>query len=180
MGKPLSKALADILKKIGFSICVCCPGSRNKFLLSAFLDEFECLTVFEERSAGFLSLGINKAAGRNRSFVVTTSGTAVAELFPSVIEAYYSKVQYLCITADLPARYRVGGYPQAINQKKIFGMYALFCDVNPIARKKISLVYNCFKPVHWNVSFEETDPVVDKAVVKILDLEKSRSKSDCS
>lgn len=174
MAKPLSKAIADVLKKMGFSICVCCPGSRNKFLLSAFLDEFECVTVFEERSAGFLSLGINKAASSNRSFVVTTSGTAVAELFPSVIEAYYSRAQYLCVTADLPAQYRVGGYPQAINQKKIFGTYAFFCDVNPRPRKKLNFVYSSFKPVHWNVSFEESDPVVNEVVIKILDSEKTR------
>mgnify|MGYP001791688359 CR=1 FL=1 len=56
--------------------------------------------------------------------MVTTSGTAVAELLPAAIEAHYSGTPLILITADRPARYRGTGAPQSIEQEEIFGVSA--------------------------------------------------------
>lgn len=173
----LSESLSILLKHLGFKVCVCCPGSRNKFLLNSFSKHFKCISVFEERSGGYFCLGINKAANNHTAFVCTTSGTAVAELFPSIIEAYYSQVPYLCVTADLPNEYRVGGYPQAINQVKIFGGYAEFFDVSHrssshVLRSRLKRISSLKIPIHLNVSFEETDPEVNWNFEKTVPLQK--------
>jgi len=94
----------------------------------------------DERSAAFFALGRAKLTGRPAA-VVTTSGTAVAELLPAAVEAHYSGTKLIFITADRPARYRGTGAPQAIEQEGIFGVYS---------RGSV---------VHINIEFDE--PLID-------------------
>src|SRR5207302_8310667 len=97
----------------------------------------------DERSAAFFALGRAKLTGRPAA-VVTTSGTAVAELLPAAIEAHYSGTPLILITADRPARYRGTGSPQSIEQEEIFGVYA---------RGSVT---------HINIEFDE--PLIDEEV----------------
>jgi 2-succinyl-5-enolpyruvyl-6-hydroxy-3-cyclohexene-1-carboxylate synthase len=85
--------------------------------------ELRIFSFVDERSAAFFALGRAKLTGRP-TVVITTSGTAVAELLPAAIEAHYSAIPLIFITADRPARYRGTGAPQAIEQMEIFGVYA--------------------------------------------------------
>ena len=62
--------------------------------------------------------------------VVTTSGTAAAELLPACIEAYYQALPLILVTADRPERYRGSGAPQAIEQEGLFGVYAARFDLS--------------------------------------------------
>ena len=78
--------------------------------------------------------------------VVTTSGTAVAELLPAMIEARYQGRPLVAITADRPASYRGSGAPQAINQLGIFGEHAGSGDFGEWDRRS---------PWHLNVELEE-------------------------
>ncbi|HEY0158727.1 MAG TPA: thiamine pyrophosphate-binding protein [Thermoanaerobaculia bacterium] len=126
-------------------VCVC-AGSRNSPLLAVLgSDAHATLYSFvDERSAAFFALGRFKLHG-NPVAVVTTSGTAVAELLPAAIEAYYSGIPLILITADRPARYRGTGAPQSIEQVGIFGVYA-----------ETSLEsWSRTKPLHLNIEFEE-------------------------
>ena len=103
---------------------VVCAGARNLGLVMA-LSELEGIMVwphFEERSAGFYALGRTMDSGRPCA-VVTTSGTAVAELLPAVVEAHYQARPLVLISADRPAHYRGSGAPQVIEQVGIFGNY---------------------------------------------------------
>ena len=105
-------------------VCVA-AGARNAPLVSALLacSGVKIWNFFEERSAAFFALG-RIMADRKPVAVVTTSGTAAAELLPAVIEAHYQNLPLVLVTADRPKRYRGSGAPQAIEQAGLFGVYA--------------------------------------------------------
>lgn len=85
-------------------------------------------THFDERSAAFFALGRIQDMGLPVA-VVTTSGTAAAELLPAVVEAYYQRRPLLLLTADRPAACRGSAAPQAIEQVDLFGIYAPTIDL---------------------------------------------------
>lgn len=105
--------------------CVC-AGSRNSPLLAALstIHDLHLYSFVDERAAAYFALGRAKRDGLPVA-VVTTSGTAVAELLPAAVEAHYSGVPLVLITADRPQRFRGTGAPQAIEQEGIFGVYAM-------------------------------------------------------
>ena len=153
--EPVSEQIAKFLKLQGVKYVVLCSGSRNKFLINAFVNHFKVFDHFDERSAAFFSLGINKYFCALKSIVCMTSGTAVAEAFPAVIEAYYSGTSLLVISADLPGYYPEGFFPQKIDQRKIFGKFAEFSQVDGSTNSK--LILDLSRPNHWNVCYEEDD-----------------------
>lgn len=105
-------------------VCVA-AGARNAPLVAALLasTHLKIWNFFEERSAGFFALG-RILADRRPVAVITTSGTAAAELLPATIEAYYQGLPLFLLTADRPKTYRGSGAPQAIEQNGLFGIYA--------------------------------------------------------
>lgn len=107
-------------------VCVA-AGARNAPLVAALLASrgVKIWHFFEERSAAFFALG-RIMAERQPVAVLTTSGTAAAELLPATIEAHYQGLPLLLLTADRPKSYRGSGAPQAIEQAHLFGVYAQF------------------------------------------------------
>lgn len=131
--------------------CVC-SGSRNAPLLAVLgASEVRLYSFVDERSAAFFALGRVKLTERPVA-VVTTSGTAVAELLPAAIEAFYSGLPLVLITADRPAKYRGSGAPQAIEQETMFGPYAA----------RSSSHWDGMSPLHLNVEFDE--PLIDAPI----------------
>ena len=117
------RLIEDVAKAGAREFCVC-AGSRNSPLLAVLGESsYRLFSFVDERSAAFFALGRSKLHGAPVA-VVTTSGTAVAELLPATIEAFYSGIPLILITADRPARYRGTGAPQSIEQIGIFGPYA--------------------------------------------------------
>jgi len=108
-------------------ICVC-AGRRDAPLIQLLERQrgFEVYSFFEERSAAFFALGSAKRTGCPAA-IVTTSGTAVAELLPAFIEAHYSGYSLIAVTADRPRRLRGTGAPQTIDQLGLFGRYVSAC-----------------------------------------------------
>ena len=121
----LATALVDELARCGVTDAVLSPGSRSAPLAFALADadaagRLRLHVRIDERSAGFLALGLAKASG-TPVVVVTTSGTAAANLHPAVVEASESAVPLLVLTADRPPELRATGASQTIDQVKMFG-----------------------------------------------------------
>ena len=111
--------LAALVRR-GLTDLVLCPGSRSGALAEAagVLERHGLVlrTAVDERSAAFFALGLARATGRAVA-VVTTSGTAVANLLPAVVEADYGAIPLLLITADRPDRLKGCGANQTVNQE---------------------------------------------------------------
>ena len=117
----LAVVLVDELARGGVTDAVLAPGSRSTALAMAFHDDprLRLHVEIDERSAAFLALGLSRATGRPAP-VVVTSGTAVANLHPAVIEADTGHVPLLLLTADRPPELRHTGANQAIDQAGLF------------------------------------------------------------
>ncbi|MDE2662288.1 MAG: 2-succinyl-5-enolpyruvyl-6-hydroxy-3-cyclohexene-1-carboxylic-acid synthase [Gemmatimonadota bacterium] len=120
-----ARALVDGLARRGVSHACIGSGSRSAPLVDALAadDRFILHPHVDERSAAFFALGAGAASGRPAA-VVTTSGTAAANLFPAVVEASRSEVPFLALTADRPAALRGTDANQTIDQRDLFGRYA--------------------------------------------------------
>ena len=116
--------IANIYAQLGIKYICLCPGSRNSALTLAFSShsQFDCTSHIDERSAAYFALGISKKKNLP-TVLISTSGTAIANFFPSIIEANLSKTPMIIITADRPAYLLNTGENQTINQQNIYGNY---------------------------------------------------------
>ncbi|HEX2497838.1 MAG TPA: thiamine pyrophosphate-binding protein, partial [Actinomycetes bacterium] len=103
----LARVLADELIRCGVTEAVVAPGSRSAPLaLALHADPRIRMHVrIDERSAGFVALGLGKMSGRPAA-LVCTSGTAAANLHPAVAEAAHAHVPLVVLTADRPPELR--------------------------------------------------------------------------
>ncbi len=117
-----ARVLVDELVRSGLTDVVLCPGSRSAPFAFAFDAEPRVRLHLhpDERSAAFVALGIAHVTGRPAA-VVVTSGSAVANLHPAVVEADAAGVPLLLLTADRPSELRETGADQTIRQVGIFG-----------------------------------------------------------
>lgn len=118
----LAAGTLAVLHAAGVKTLVLCPGGRNApLVLAAEASQagFGVIRHFEERSAGFFALGRIRRDGAPVA-VLTTSGTAAAELLPAMLEARHSALPLIAVTADRPRRLRGTGAPQTINQLPLF------------------------------------------------------------
>lgn len=120
----LARAVVSALVEAGVSEVVVSPGSRNAplsfaALAAASAGAVRLHTRVDERSAGFLALGLTRSHAR--AAVVCTSGTAVANLHPAVLEAAHAGVPIVVVTADRPGRLRGTDANQTTDQVGIFG-----------------------------------------------------------
>jgi len=122
-----ARAIVDELVKSGIEAVCIAPGSRSTPLTVAFADRDD-VTIFshlDERSAAFFALGRAKRTGTPTP-VLTTSGTATANLHPAVMEADNARVPLLVLTADRPPELRDTGANQTADQEKLYGTAVRF------------------------------------------------------
>lgn len=162
----LARAIVQSCLDAGVENVVISPGSRNAPLSWAFAQAEKAGLVkiqvrIDERDAGFLALGIAKAT-RKPVPVVVTSGSAVANLMPAIVEAFQSAIPVVVLSTDRPASARGKSAPQTINQ---FGMFGTFVKAQLDATSDLvngqeicdvvtSSVEGRPGPVQLNVQFE--------------------------
>lgn len=134
-----------------------CPGGRNSPIVTV-LNQDRSFSFFNEQSAAFFAVGRIKRDNRPVA-VTTTSGTAVAQLLPAVIEAFYMRLPLILVTADRPVTYRGTGAPQSINQAYIFSEYAQYIELDSDSTFS-GLCWDKHMPLHINISFDE--PLIAK------------------
>ncbi|MGF1523463.1 MAG: 2-succinyl-5-enolpyruvyl-6-hydroxy-3-cyclohexene-1-carboxylic-acid synthase [Leptolyngbyaceae cyanobacterium] len=119
-----ASVLVETLVRLGLTTAVVSPGSRSTPLTLALAThpKIDAVPILDERSASFFALGHAKASGQ-ATVLVCTSGTAGANYFPAIIEAYESHVPLLVLTADRPPELRDCASGQTIDQQKLYGRY---------------------------------------------------------
>nr|WP_218868696.1 2-succinyl-5-enolpyruvyl-6-hydroxy-3-cyclohexene-1-carboxylate synthase [Pseudoclavibacter chungangensis] len=152
----------------GLTDIVVCPGSRSQALalVAAELERVGAIRLhvrIDERSAGFFALGLALETGRATA-VVTTSGTAVANLHPAMLEAFHAGVPLVAVTADRPPELLGVGANQATVQPGVFGSRIACVDVAPpsgepaegaSARELGLRVARASEPLHVNIAFRD-------------------------
>ena len=183
-----SLQLLSLLVDIGISHFILCPGSRSAPLAIAAGELFrrgkiKLINSLDERSAGFHALGISTASANN-VVVITTSGTAVANLLPSAVEADRSCINILYITADRPLRLKDCGANQTVNQEEfLLSACNLFLNTNlnglhqtsySEIKNLISLISkeNLIKPgpIQLNIPFEKPLLISNKDRKEVLEI----------
>jgi 2-succinyl-5-enolpyruvyl-6-hydroxy-3-cyclohexene-1-carboxylate synthase len=103
---------------------IICPGSRNAPITMAFArhTKIECYSVVDERSAGFIALGIAQQS-HSPVVLVCTSGSAVVNFYPAIVEAFYQRIPLLIVTADRPPELIDQWDGQTLHQNNIFGKH---------------------------------------------------------
>lgn len=127
LSEVFGKTLIDQLVKQGVTDFILAPGFRSTPLAIAIAEhpEVDVCVHFDERGAAFHALGRAKASGKPAA-VIVTSGTAVGNLMPAVMEASTSQVPLILLTCDRPHELRETGANQTTDQVKLFGDFVRF------------------------------------------------------
>ena len=153
-----ARAVLTALIRAGVREVVIAPGSRNAPLSFAAYDAAQAgllrlHTRIDERSAGFLALGLSKNGAR--AAVICTSGTAAANLHPAALEAAHAGVPLVLVTADRPARLRETGANQTTLQTGLFGPLVPSMDLTEVPDGLERIVGPETGPCHLNVQLDD-------------------------
>lgn len=168
-------ALLLAFRQLGLGRLVLCPGSRSAplaiaaGLLEAEDEGLRLYTAIDERSAAFFALGLSRADGLPAA-VITTSGTAVANLLPAAVEADHGAIPLLLLSADRPQRLKGRGANQTVNQEDFLrcscrwagaGAAEGLAVMTPASLQALAqrawqeAIGHPAGPVHLNLAFEE-------------------------
>ncbi|WP_421380800.1 2-succinyl-5-enolpyruvyl-6-hydroxy-3-cyclohexene-1-carboxylic-acid synthase [Bacillus salacetis] len=134
-------AFIEELHRTGVNKVVISPGSRSTPLAMLFAKHpnIEVFINIDERSAAYFALGLAKSE-KEPVAILCTSGTAAANYYPAVIEARYSRVPLVVLTADRPHELREVGAPQAINQINLFGSHVKWFDEMALPEHNVAMI----------------------------------------
>jgi 2-succinyl-5-enolpyruvyl-6-hydroxy-3-cyclohexene-1-carboxylate synthase len=167
----LLRAFVEELVRAGVREAVVCPGSRSTPLALALSahEGIEVRVLLDERSAGFFALGMARTTGR-AVVLLGTSGTAVVNFAPAVVEASLARVPLVVLTADRPIELRDRGAPQTIDQVRLYGTHVKSSTELPLpddapetlahlrsvaGRAVATALAGPMGPVHLNAPFRE-------------------------
>tara|TARA_B100000902_G_scaffold371570_1_gene397753 strand:- start:125 stop:1750 length:1626 start_codon:yes stop_codon:yes gene_type:complete len=174
----ISNLIVNLLEQLNVSNVCVSPGARNAPMIEALSkSSLKMHSILDERAAGFYALGMAKKTDRPVA-LSCTSGTALANFFPAIIEAYMSETPLIIISADRPVQSIDTGSNQTIYQDNIYGKYSLhFEKINSLLDdldsicNKINVAFHASMgiienkkisskgPVHINIHFD--DPLIN-------------------
>jgi 2-succinyl-5-enolpyruvyl-6-hydroxy-3-cyclohexene-1-carboxylate synthase len=183
--KELAQTIIAACRQFEIQTVVISPGSRNAPLTIGFSnhEDFETLSIVDERCAAFFALGIAQQK-QEPVALVCTSGSALLNYYPAIAEAYYSQIPIVVISADRPSHFIDIGDGQTIRQENVFHNHILFSanlkendfDKNSEKLSKaFSLLHKVKGPIHINAPFDE--PLYE-TVSKMRDFSFKIEKSD--
>lgn len=171
-----AQVIIEELLRCGVGFFAVSPGSRSSLLVCALAEQNHADSIihYDERGAAFYALGYTRATGKP-AVVICTSGTAVANLLPAVVEASIDRLPLILLTADRPSELRNTGANQTITQPGIFSNYPRWeidladsgesVDVAGLLSAIDTAVYKSLRspagPVHINCQFTEPLESVD-------------------
>lgn len=183
------------LARAGVRHAVVCPGSRSTPLAIALASE-ETIRLWmhvDERSAAFFALGMARALGAPVA-LLCSSGTAAANFFPAVIEAFLSRVPLIVLTADRPPELQDIGAAQTIDQVRLYGGHVKWFHELPVPDISADLLRQVrltasravatataapHGPVHLNFPFREPlVPLPGEAMPELADHVAASSRAD--
>ena len=180
------KSIVNLLAKKNIKYACISPGSRNTPLTHVLIKQksIKCISHIDERSSAFFGLGISRKTN-SPAIILTTSGTATANLLPAIVEAYYSMTPLIIITADRPKRLLNTGENQTIDQTNIYSSYirgmldikesnkiSILKKIENIINLSIGNHNNIPGPVHLNIRFDE--PLYDNSK-QLIDINLSKN-----
>lgn len=187
-------AMVSAIAQAGISYCCLGYGSRSTPLVLALLNEPSIQTYhhFDERGLAFHALGYAKAT-KQPTAIVVTSGSAVANLYPAIMEAFEEEIPLLIITADRPSELKCMGSNQTTSQARIFSSHIVwqFDFLPPDSSRSIGkmihlLSYSLSKldhpvagPVHINCMFREPLEYASKENIRNFTIPKYFSPKQC-
>ncbi len=178
------RQLAALLPKFGIRHIVACPGSRNAPIVHtlANTDGLELHAVTDERSAGFVAIGLSDALGESVA-VCCTSGSALLNLAPAVAEAHYRNVPLLIISGDRPQKWINQMDGQTLVQPNALAPNAPSFSLpennpdswhaNRLINEALHLLSSSRRPVHINLPLDEplfgfsSEPLPDARHIKV-------------
>lgn len=165
-----SSVIIDALIKGGVKNFYISPGMRNAPLIAALglRQDINLFVVVDERAASYRALGASKVSGET-SCLICTSGTAVANYLPALIEAKKSGTPLLAISADRPPELTFSDANQTIHQNRLFSgadiyshslqaphdQVSLFGVIGEVYQALVRTRHPCLGPVHLNIPFRE-------------------------
>ncbi|MEN8856918.1 MAG: 2-succinyl-5-enolpyruvyl-6-hydroxy-3-cyclohexene-1-carboxylic-acid synthase [Flavobacteriaceae bacterium] len=163
--KELAQIIITACRQFEIQTVVISPGSRNAPLTIGFSnhEDFETLSIVDERCAAFFALGIAQQTQKPVA-IVCTSGSALLNYYPAIAEAYYSQIPLVVISADRPKHLIDIGDGQTIRQENVFQNHILysanlkeFDTENNIKSltKGFELLTHVKGPIHINAPFDE-------------------------
>ena len=177
------RAFVDELARSGVTDAIACPGSRSTPLVLALRahPRIRLRVLLDERSAGFFALGIARTSGRAVA-LLATSGTAVVNFMPAIVEASLVRAPLVVLSADRPVELRDVGAPQTIDQVHLYGRHAKWSSELPLmdgtpetmahlrsvaGRAVATALAGPAGPVHLNAPFRE--PLVPDGALSLPD-----------
>ncbi|SHJ75062.1 2-succinyl-5-enolpyruvyl-6-hydroxy-3-cyclohexene-1-carboxylate synthase [Desulfatibacillum alkenivorans DSM 16219] len=164
-----SSVLVEELRRNGLDAFFVSPGNRNAPLVSAlaYNDSVRKFSCMDERGAAYRALGYAKATGKP-GVLTCTSGTALANYHPAVIEAFRDELPLMVISADRPPELTGSDANQTIYQENLYGAFCLESlnlpcpdpdyPLDALAAKICHIAQKKNGPVHINIRFR--DPLI--------------------
>ena len=151
--------IAEIFSKKNVKTAILCPGSRSAALTISLVrhPDIETFSISDERSAGFIGMGMAQVTGE-AVVLVCTSGTAAYNFAPAIAESFFQEIPLIILTADRPAEWINQYDGQTIFQREIYGKHVKKCFELPSEYSNTDVVWQIERVVNEAINLAQVHP----------------------